>query len=167
MRTLNAILLFVAIIIPVSASAEPVKDLAGWSDTRWGMSVDDLTKLHHDFTIGVDNYGSTAGRLPDLTIGNTPFQVFFMFPGVGGLRKEGTTEPPKSEWRLSRVELFNADSNACYSVTEPLLGKYGQPAKRESGFNLWILPTTTIRQVSTSGLHCVIIYHPSVKNDNL
>lgn len=163
-----AIVLFCFLIPIATAAAESVKDIPGWSDTRWGMSVDEISKLHPDFTIGVDKYGSTAGRLPDLTISGEPFQVYLMFEGVGGLAKaDGSVpEPPSDRWRLVRVEIRNPKQNACYRVSESLLGKYGQPNQREAGFNLWVLPTTTIRQVF-SRIDCAIIYHPTEKSDNL
>jgi hypothetical protein len=167
MRLLTLVL-FACLLPSATFAAETVKDIAGWSDTRWGMSVEELSRLHPDFTIGVDKYGLTAGRLSDLTIGGEQFQAYLMFEGAGGLaRADGSVpEPPKEKWRLVRVEIRNPKQDACYRVTESLLGKYGQPTKREEGFNLWVLPTTTIRQVSNY-TDCAIIYHPTEKSDNL
>lgn len=166
-RILNSLVLVLGILLPISANAQLVKDIPGWSDTRWGMSPDDLMKVHPEFTIGVDRYGFTAGRLPDLTLGEAKFEVTLMFEGVGGLRKVGSSdpEPPKEQWRLVRVELRNPNIDACYRVTESLLGKYGPPNKQESKFYLWVLPTTTVRRVSH--IDCTLIYHPSENTDNL
>lgn len=165
MRVLRFLVLAFGIMLP-GAEAEAPKDSLGWSNTRWGMSPNDLVKLRPDFTIGVDKYGSTAGRLPDLTIAGSQFQVSFMFEGAGGQSTAGSSEPQPSQdqWRLVRVEL-RGPQDACYRVTEALLGKYGQPTKQESGFNLWVFLTTTVRQVSRTD--CGIIYHPTENYDNL
>lgn len=150
--------------------AEPVKDLPGWTNTRWGMTLAQLRKVHPEMTIGVDYSGFTAGRLPNVTIGDATLQVNLGFKNVGGQAKEGAADPPQSEWRLNRVELVGPE-DACYRLTEALTAKYGQPSHNEPRFHLWVLPTTTVRQVispvSVETDKCIIIYHATEKSDNL
>ena len=160
MRIAITLVIAFGVLLGAAAKAEPVKDIAGWSDTRWRMSPDELTRLYPNFSIGFDNDGFKAGRLPNVTIGGTQFQVYLGFEGVGGMRMAWSLfDPPTSQWRLLRVKLRNPDANACNRVTASLLGKYGQPTSHESGFYLWVLPTTTVRQVWRND--CLIIYHPT------
>lgn len=164
-------MLFAAMLLGcIAVEAEPQKDLPGWTNTRWGMTVEQLRKVHPEMTIGEDYMGFTAGRLPDVSVGDTRLNVYLQFKGVGGQAKEGQQPLPQSEWRLGRVELV-ADKDACYRLAETLTAKYGQPSHNEPKFHLWVLPTTTIRLVvsivSASEDKCIVIYHPTEKSDSL
>ena len=145
-------------------------DLKGWTNTRWGMTLEDLRKVQPRVTIGVDYFGLTAGKLPDVTIGDSTLQVFLDFKGVGGSGTPGIEDPQQPEWRLSRVELMT-DVRDCSRLTEALTAKYGKPSQSEPDYHLWIFPTTTVRQVISlikgGADKCFIIYHPTVRSDNL
>jgi hypothetical protein len=134
------------------------------------MSVEQLRKIHPEMTIGEDYMGFTAGRLPDVSVGDTKLSVYLQFKDVGGQAKQGQQPLPQSEWKLGRVELV-ADKSACYKLAETLTAKYGQPAHSEPTFHLWVLPTTTVRLVvSLVSAHedkCIVIYHPTDKSDSL
>ena len=162
--------LWIGVIFAQASLAEPVKDLPGWTNTRWGMSLDELRKIHPEMTIGKDGHGFTAATLPDVQVGDTTLHVFLEFKGVGGQAKVGQGDPPQAEWRLNRVELV-APESACYRLVETLTAKYGQPARSERDFHLWVLPSTTIRLVvgiaSVETNECLVIYHPTEKSDSL
>jgi hypothetical protein len=160
--------IFLSLLAAAAVSnAVPVADLAGWSNTRWGMSLDDLIKVRPEMTLGNDIYGFSVGRLPDVMIENVPFRVFLRFEGTLGQRKGKSAEPelPKSKWRLNEVDLIGP-VDACDHVTETLIAKYGQATRQnQTGFHLWVLSTTTVRQIVSS--ECRIIYQPTDKNNDL
>jgi hypothetical protein len=114
---LTTIVFFVAV---VSRSAEQVKDIAGWSNTHWGMTFDQAKAVRPDLTAGQTAYGTPAGRLPDVTLSSATFRVYLQF-------EEGAL---KGDSRLRRVELVGP-VDACYSIAEALAAKYGQPTTRE------------------------------------
>jgi hypothetical protein len=147
--------------------ASPVKDLLGWKDIRWEMSVERLKKLHPELTIGPDEHGFTVGVLPNVRIGDSEFRVHLGFRGVGGNRIPGDDRPElqQSEWRLKRIDL-KGFVTACDRANTVLLGKYGPPAKRQYGLDSWVFPTTTI-VAGVAGGECIVAYLPSDKGDNV
>jgi hypothetical protein len=166
-RILASLAVVLVLNLAVASFAAPLKDLAGWSGTRWGMSPAQIKKVHPEMTIGKTKYGGTAGRVPDMTIADATFEVDLEFAGIGDLRKPGSTEPepPVSDWKLARVTLLGPP-DAFYRVDQPLLAKYGQPTKVDDGLKVWVLPTTTIRLIKLDP-HCLIFYDPTYKGDSL
>ena len=173
-----------AILTFAILAAEPLEaqDTAGWSDTRWGMSPDELMKLHPEMSIGKDYLGGfTAGVIPNVAIAGAPFTAYLRFAGVGGLRLVGSTqpEPPQGQWRLAEVELYystndGSASAVCDRVAEALLGKYGPPTRHEPGgfgdMRLWVLPKTTVRQSAFNSLRkaeCRVMYKATESGDKL
>jgi hypothetical protein len=184
-RTLAPVVFLMTLAVPVTAQSQPAKDIPGWSDTRWGMTLDEARKSHSEMVAAseyhhwtTDNRGKSieqlkeelaamdreAGdchssadaptwKLADLTISGSSFRVCLQFKGE----------------RLRRVELIGPE-NACYSIAETLTAKYGQPAKQERGFHLWLMPTTTIRLIDSANMgdnHCKVIYRETEHNDAL
>ncbi|HVT16425.1 MAG TPA: hypothetical protein VHQ90_09645 [Thermoanaerobaculia bacterium] len=156
----RAAIAFFTLVATSAALAAVVQDIAGWADTRWGMSFYDLRKTHPDLKLETRySPSSYVGRLPDVTIGTKPFQIYLQFDGMERAGSSG------GDWFLKRVEL-QSTATACYYVAETLIAKYGQPTKQESELTIWVLPTTTVRQVISLG-KCIIIYYPTDKSDNL
>jgi hypothetical protein len=92
-------------------------------------------------------------KLADLAISGGSFKVCLQFKDA----------------RLRRVELIGP-VNSCYSIAETLTAKYGQPAKQERGFHLWLMPTTTIRLIESGDMgdtHCKVIYHETEHSNAL
>jgi hypothetical protein len=184
-RTRTLVVLLTLLALPVTAQSQTTKDIPGWSDTRWGMTLDEVRKSHSEMVLApeyhhwtTDNRGKSVQqlkdeleamnreggecrssadvptwKLPDLTISDGSFRVCLEFKGE----------------RLRRVELIGPETS-CYSIAETLTAKYGQPAKQDRGFHLWLMPTTTIRLIDSADMgntHCKIIYHETEHNDAL
>jgi len=128
-----------------------------WPTDNRGKSVEQLTEELAAMDQEAGDCRSSADaptwKLADLTISGSSFRVCLQF---------------KDE-RLRRVELIGPE-NVCYSIAETLTAKYGQPAKQERGFHLWLMPTTTIRLIDSATMgdnHCKVIYHETEHNDAL
>ena len=165
----------------VGAMADAKRDIPGWSDTSWGMSVAALKKLHPDMIINKDQFDRTAGVIP-VEIDNQQFHAYLQFQGVGSLRKSDDTspEPAQSEWKLGTVELWleTDDDKAvwvCENIANSLRGKYGDPTKSYDGGEVlwWVMPTTTIIKIANKGVpgskfkpSCWIRYLPTQVSGN-
>lgn len=128
-----------------------------WSTDNRGKSIQQLKNELEAMNQENEDCRSSAEaptwKLADLTISGSSFRACLQF---------------KAE-RLRRVELIGPE-NACYSVAESLTAKYGQPAKQDRGVHLWLMPTTTIRLIGSTGMgdnHCKVIYHETEHNDAL
>jgi len=176
-------LVLLTCVYATKADAQVVRDIPGWSDTKWGITPDEVRKTHPEMVVAspyhprtTDNRGKSiqqlreelaamrqeAGdchssadnptwKLADLMISGGSFRVCLQFN--------------KGE-QLRRVELIGP-GNSCYSIAETLTAKYGQPAKQERGFHLWLMPTTTIRLVESPDDWCRVIYHETEHSNAL
>jgi hypothetical protein len=168
--------------VEVKSGTEPSHnpDISGWSDTRWGMGVATLRKLHPEMTIGKDNFGFTAGVIT-AEIAGSKFNVYLYFGNVGGMRHSGdpSPEPPEADWKLAEVNVYletedNSAVHACEVVGDSLRGKYGTPTKAFSGGETlwWITPTTRIIKSSSEAVgkikaRCSVRYSPMPGTDKL
>jgi hypothetical protein len=144
---MSAMVVFACSLLAPHPALAQGKDIAGWTDTKWGMGVAELLRLHPEITIGKDFLGGTAGTIP-VKIGELSFTAYLTFDNVGSNREKSdkSPEPPQSEWKLATVELYlkSADADqACRVISMTLTGKYGEPTKMmgESGLPpvLWTL----------------------------
>jgi hypothetical protein len=169
-----SLLAFAVLPLLASPTSAASRDLPGWSDTRWGMHPDDISKRHPDLTIAPNQYGRTVGKLDAVTLGGAQFSIELQFDGAPEEKGDSSGVLPKAQWKLARVEL-HGPKDSCYRIAESLTAKYGPPTKHDppeysmGDFYLWAFPTTTIRNVSSSlgGGDCNIIYHPTENSDNL
>jgi len=184
-RTFALVVLLTALALPVTAQSQPAKDIPGWSDTRWGMTPDEVRKTHADMVAAsgyhhwtTDNRGKSIQQLRE--------ELAAMNQEAGDCHSSAdapTWKLPdlaisggsfrvclqfKSE-RLRRVELIGP-VDSCYAIAETLTAKYGQPAQARAGFHLWLMPTTTIRLLENGYMgdsHCRVIYHETERTDAL
>ena len=128
------------------------KDLLGWRDTRWGMTVDEVLKACPEAqepkekpeALRYPNMHTTCFLVvPDLEIAGKTFEARFLFADDTKLLKRvllRITTPGYSEGKGCTV--FD-------QVALAIIAKYGQPTtKTKNTFNgdvsTWLFPTSTI-----------------------
>jgi hypothetical protein len=172
MRPLSRLALMLLLLAPVDAFAREA-DLAGWGETRWGMTTAELDALFGDRLRRIDPplvYAqATVGRmLPQAEFGGIAFRALFQMDESGRLqqvlleRRNAKATPPAFEAALTALRDRHGEADRVCGT--PAAGAESSPVEREW---VWALPTTTIH-LSYLDYRGGILYHdPSQDIDPL
>lgn len=172
MRKAIVINIIFLLCLASSLSAQP-KDVTGWNNTRWGMTVDEVIKTlkgkaelvdKPNKTVSPSKLGPvlTLARITNIEINAEAFQVFFHFDEI--------------QKKLVRVVVSSKENappeSQFISLENMLMSMYGKPASSEDNKDptvggtfkrSWIFPSTTVEiqygQFKNLGMNMLMIIY--------
>jgi hypothetical protein len=162
-RRLIPLLLLGLLLAPAAVPAQGA-DLAGWGETRWGMTNADLDALFGPRLQTVDPplvyHEATVGRfLPETAFGGFPYRALFQMDAQGRLQQvlleRRNTQATPAAFQAAADELRDRHGAPTRVCDTPQTGAESSPIERE---RVWSLPTTTIH-LSFLDYRGGILYH--------